>query len=113
VFGLSLETGTRELRDVFGQYGPIEDIQIVYDYHSGRSRGFAFIYMKNIDDAIEAKESAPGTEIDGRKIRVDYSTTEHSHTPAAGKNYGARRAHDRRSSPGYRDSGGRSRSYSR
>lgn len=31
VFGLSLYTQERELREVFGKYGPIEDVQVVYD----------------------------------------------------------------------------------
>lgn len=53
VFGLNLDTGSRELREAFSQYGPIDDIQVVYDYNTGRSRGFAFIYMKHLDDAIE------------------------------------------------------------
>jgi len=53
VFGLSLYTQERDLREVFEQYGPIEDLQIVYDHQTGRSRGFAFIYMKKSEDAIE------------------------------------------------------------
>jgi len=53
VFGLSLYTQERDLREVFEQYGPIEDLQIVYDHQSGRSRGFAFIYMRNYEDAVE------------------------------------------------------------
>jgi len=53
VFGLSLYTQERDLREVFEHYGPIEDLQIVYDHQSGRSRGFAFIYMRNYEDAVE------------------------------------------------------------
>jgi transformer-2 protein len=33
---------------------------------------------------FQAKERAPGTEIDGRKIRVDFSITERAHTPTPG-----------------------------
>ena len=33
---------------------------------------------------IQAKERAPGTEIDGHKIRIDYSITERAHTPTPG-----------------------------
>jgi len=84
VFGLSLYTQERELRDVFGKYGPIEDVQVVYDAQSGRSRGFAFVYFEETDDAKMAKERSNGQEIDGRKIRVDYSITKRAHTPTPG-----------------------------
>lgn len=53
MFGLSLYTQERDLREVFEHYGPVEDLQIVHDHHTGRSRGFAFIYMRNYDDAVE------------------------------------------------------------
>jgi hypothetical protein len=53
VFGLSLYTQERELRDIFERYGPVENIQVVYDHQTGRSRGFAFVYMKSYEDAAE------------------------------------------------------------
>ena len=53
VFGLSLYTQERDLREVFGRYGPIEEIQVVYDHQTGRSRGFAFIYYRNLEDSEE------------------------------------------------------------
>lgn len=84
VFGLSLYTQERELRDVFGRYGDLEDVNVVYDRQSGRSRGFAFVYYRNMDDAIEAKDRCSGIEIDGRRIRVDYSITRRAHTPTPG-----------------------------
>ncbi|XP_054723183.1 transformer-2 protein homolog alpha-like isoform X2 [Uloborus diversus] len=84
VFGLSLYTQERELREVFGKYGPIEDVQVVYDAQSGRSRGFAFVYFEETDDAKMAKERCNGQEIDGRKIRVDFSITKRAHTPTPG-----------------------------
>ncbi|KAK2177570.1 hypothetical protein NP493_591g01008 [Ridgeia piscesae] len=84
IFGLSLYTQEKDLRDVFGQYGPIEEVQVVYDHQTGRSRGFAFIYFRCVEDAVEAKDQATGIEIDGRRIRVDFSITERAHTPTPG-----------------------------
>lgn len=51
---------------------------------TSRSRGFAFIYFDHVDDATEAKDQCTGMEIDGRRIRVDYSITERAHTPTPG-----------------------------
>ncbi|KAG8516057.1 Transformer-2 protein-beta, partial [Galemys pyrenaicus] len=84
VFGLSLYTTERDLREVFSKYGPIADVSIVYDQQSRRSRGFAFVYFENVDDAKEAKERANGMELDGRRIRVDFSITKRPHTPTPG-----------------------------
>ncbi|KAM3594406.1 uncharacterized protein V6R79_007275 [Siganus canaliculatus] len=84
VFGLSLYTTERDLRDVFSKYGPLADVNIVYDQQSRRSRGFAFVYFENSEDSKEAKERANGMELDGRRIRVDFSITKRAHTPTPG-----------------------------
>uniref|UniRef100_A0A131XAY7 Putative mrna cleavage and polyadenylation factor i complex subunit rna15 n=1 Tax=Hyalomma excavatum TaxID=257692 RepID=A0A131XAY7_9ACAR len=84
VFGLSLYTQERDLKEVFSKYGPLEDVQVVYDAQSGRSRGFAFVYFESVEDAKVAKDRCNGLEIDGRKIRVDYSITQRAHTPTPG-----------------------------
>jgi len=84
IFGLSLYTTERELEAEFGKFGPMEKVQVVLDGHSGRSRGFAFIYYENVEDATEARTSMSGVELDGRKIRVDYSITKRAHTPTPG-----------------------------
>ena len=47
VFGLSLYTSERELESEFKKYGPLEKVQVVLDGHTGRSRGFAFVYFEN------------------------------------------------------------------
>ena len=57
MFGLSLYTGEKEIRELFSKYGPIEQVQVVYDHQTGRSRGFAFIYYEDIDDAIDVSET--------------------------------------------------------
>lgn len=75
VFGLSLYTTERDLREVFSRYGPLSGVNVVYDQRTGRSRGFAFVYFERIDDSKEAMERANGMELDGRRIRVDYSIT--------------------------------------
>ncbi|XP_026767737.3 transformer-2 protein homolog beta isoform X2 [Pangasianodon hypophthalmus] len=84
VFGLSLYTTERDLREVFSKYGPLTDVCIVYDQQSRRSRGFAFVYFENKEDSQEAKERANGMELDGRRIRVDFSITKRPHTPTPG-----------------------------
>jgi len=129
IFGLSLYTTEKELEKEFGRFGPLEKVQVVLDGHSGRSRGFAFIYYESIDDATEARNKMTGTELDGKTIRVDYSITKRAHTPTPGMYMGRPTAgsryrgssrergrdYDRRRSPSpyYRRHRSRSRSHSR
>ncbi|XP_065314869.1 transformer-2 protein homolog beta-like isoform X2 [Gordionus sp. m RMFG-2023] len=84
VFGLSLYTRERDLREIFSKYGNVEDVVIVYDHASRRSRGFGFVYFQTIEDAAYSKEKSAGLEIDGRRIRVDFSITQRAHTPTPG-----------------------------
>lgn len=84
VFGLSLYTTERELDKEFSKFGPLEKVTVVLDGKTGRSRGFAFVYFEHVEDAKAAKEAMCDQEIDGRRIRVDYSITKRAHTPTPG-----------------------------
>lgn len=67
VGGLSWETSDKELREHFGQYGEIENINVKTDPNTGRSRGFAFIVFKSAD-AIEKVLAASEHIINNKKI---------------------------------------------
>lgn len=84
IFNLSHDSREEDLEEVFGRYGPLASTNIVYDRATGRSRGFAFVYFEHLDDAKEARERCSGMEIDGRRIRVDFSITKRPHTPTPG-----------------------------
>ncbi|XP_049823392.1 transformer-2 sex-determining protein isoform X3 [Aethina tumida] len=118
VFGLSQYTTEEEIYQMMNRYGSVESVQMVIDSKSGRSRGFCFVYFTELRDAEVAKEKCSGVEIEGKKIRVDFSLTERPHTPTPGvymgnrssyeRNYRSRQSHHRRR--GHERS--RSRSYS-
>uniref|UniRef100_A0A8C5D6U2 Transformer 2 alpha homolog n=1 Tax=Gouania willdenowi TaxID=441366 RepID=A0A8C5D6U2_GOUWI len=119
VFGLSLYTTERDLREVFNHYGPLASVNVVYDQRTGRSRGFAFVYFEKIEDAKAAMEKANGMELDERRIRVDFSFTKRAHTPTPGiymgrstRNNGSWRGNNRRGRGSYHD-GGYGRGYDR
>ncbi|XP_068189754.1 transformer-2 protein homolog alpha isoform X2 [Antennarius striatus] len=113
VFGLSLYTTERDLREVFSRYGHLAGVKVVYDQRTGRSRGFAFIYFERLEDSKEAMERANGMELDGRRIRVDFSITKRPHTPTPGiymgrptHNGGGGGGSSRRGRDSYYDRGG-------
>ncbi|XP_066997199.2 transformer-2 protein homolog beta isoform X2 [Anabrus simplex] len=84
VFGLSIYTTEQQLHHIMSKYGPVERVQVVVDAKTARSRGFAFVYFESSEDAKVAKEQCTGMEIDGRRIRVDFSITQRAHTPTPG-----------------------------
>merc|ERR1711884_585454 len=84
VFGLSLYTTERELEKEFSKFGPLEKVTVILDGKTGRSRGFAFVYFESQEDAKASKEAMNDQEIDGRRVRVDFSITKRPHTPTPG-----------------------------
>uniref|UniRef100_A0AC35UGE5 RRM domain-containing protein n=1 Tax=Rhabditophanes sp. KR3021 TaxID=114890 RepID=A0AC35UGE5_9BILA len=75
VFGMSTRTNEKDIRRIFEKYGPVNDIQIVYDRHTKLSRGYAFVYFERTADATKAKEDMKGQLIDNIQVRIDYSVT--------------------------------------
>ena len=59
-------------------------ITLPLPFQTGRSRGFSFVYFEAAEDAKAAKEAMNDQEIDGRRIRVDFSITKRPHTPTPG-----------------------------
>ncbi|KAH7343882.1 hypothetical protein B0J17DRAFT_765038 [Rhizoctonia solani] len=91
VFGLSIRTQERDLDEEFSRFGKVEKVTIVYDQRSDRSRGFGFIKMSTVDEAARCITELNGLDLNGRRIRVDYSTTERPHAPTPGEYMGHRR----------------------
>lgn len=60
-----------ELTRIVQDHGAVEKAEVMYDKYSGRSRRFAFVTMKTVEDANAAIEKLNGTEIGGREIRVN------------------------------------------
>ncbi|KDQ65030.1 hypothetical protein JAAARDRAFT_43836 [Jaapia argillacea MUCL 33604] len=112
VFGLSIRTTERDLEEEFSRFGRVEKVVIVYDQRqSDRSRGFGFITMGTVDEAARCVKELNGVDLNGRRIRVDYSVTDRPHAPTPGEYMGHRRRRDNRDSyygrdsrDGYRDS---------
>ncbi|KXN83536.1 hypothetical protein AN958_01245 [Leucoagaricus sp. SymC.cos] len=100
VFGLSIRTTERDLDEEFSRFGRVEKVTIVYDQRSDRSRGFGFIRMQSTDEASRCIQELNGVELNGRRIRVDYSITDRPHAPTPGEYMGHRKSGHR---DGYRE----------
>ncbi|XP_016530934.1 RNA binding protein fox-1 homolog 2-like isoform X2 [Poecilia formosa] len=61
-----------DLRQMFGQFGKILDVEIIFNERG--SKGFGFVTFENSADAEKAREKLHGTLVEGRKIEVNNAT---------------------------------------
>jgi RNA recognition motif-containing protein len=69
----NIEWGATEedLKELFGQYGEIEEAIIIKDRMSGRSKGFGFVTFAEDADAEKAVEALSGQDLNGRELVVN------------------------------------------
>jgi len=61
-----------DLRSLFGKFGPILDVEIIFNERG--SKGFGFVTFANSSDADRAREHLQATVVEGRKIEVNNAT---------------------------------------
>lgn len=71
VGNLDIRVSEEELRKLFAVYGLVDQVNVVRDTYSGRSRRFAFVEMSKVADAEEAIAALNGARHRGRIITVN------------------------------------------
>jgi cold-inducible RNA-binding protein len=71
VGGLNFATDNDGLRRAFETFGELEDVAVISDRDTGRSRGFGFVTFREAADAKRAMAEMDSREIDGRTVRVN------------------------------------------
>ena len=71
VGNLSFDVTENDLRDMLGQHGPVNEINVVMDRDTGRARGFAFATMNTEEGAKAAIQALNGKEWKGRALTVN------------------------------------------
>ena len=84
VGNLNFDANEEQVRELFGTYGSVEDVKIVMDRFSGRSRGFAFVRMDSAESAGKAKEALNGQPFQGKTLVIDLARAEQRDRPACG-----------------------------
>lgn len=69
VGNLPYQVTEQNLKDFFGQYGNIQQVRIIRNYSSGRSKGFGFVTYATQEDAKKALASH-GKQYQGRTLIV-------------------------------------------
>ncbi len=70
VGNFSWNLGEEDMRELFASYGELEEVKLIMDRMTGRSKGFGFVKFVNDDDAARALEELNDKEVDGREIKV-------------------------------------------
>lgn len=73
VGNLSWNVDEEWLHQEFQSFGEIAAVRLITDRDSGRSRGYGYVEFTNAADAKSAYEAKKDTEMDGRKINLDYA----------------------------------------
>jgi RNA recognition motif-containing protein len=60
-----------DLRNLFSQQGEVEDLIILKDKFTNRSKGFGFVTFANEDDANNAVSELNGFNLNGRNLVVN------------------------------------------
>src|SRR2546430_12322014 len=71
VGNLSFETTENDLHDLFEQHGAVNEVHLMMDKMTGKSRGFAFITMNDDTQANAAMSALNGKELNGRALNVN------------------------------------------
>lgn len=71
--GLPFTTSTDELRELFNQIEGVDNVTVVTDRETGRSRGFGFAEMSSSEAANAAIRKFNGYALSGRTLRVEIS----------------------------------------
>ena len=71
VGNLSFNTTETDLQDMFAGVGPVQEVTLMQDKFTGKSRGFAFVTMNDATQANAAMSAINGQEMNGRALNVN------------------------------------------
>jgi RNA recognition motif-containing protein len=87
VGNFAYEIREQELREAFEAYGQVQEISMIQDRDTGRSKGFAFVEMPTSEEAQAAIGALNGMELGGRTITVNEAR------PRPERSFGGGRGH--------------------
>jgi cold-inducible RNA-binding protein len=89
VGNLSFNTTENELQELFSQAGTVQEVSLMQDKFTGKSRGFAFVTMSSEEDAQNAISKLNGQTVEGRALTVNEARPREPRPPGGGgRGYG-------------------------
>jgi cleavage stimulation factor subunit 2 len=77
VGNLAFNTTEEQLSTVFSECGKVVNVRMVTDPETGKLRGFAFVEFEDPQAALVAIRNMNEYELNGRKLRVNFSNSSH------------------------------------
>jgi cold-inducible RNA-binding protein len=71
VGNLTFRTTNHDLRQLFEPYGVVDEIRVIMDRETGRSKGFGFVEMPDGTAARTAITKLQGQQLEGRTLTVN------------------------------------------
>ncbi len=71
VGNLKYEVKESDLQNLFSEYGEVNNVKVVKDRESNRSKGFGFVTMNDTEEAEAAIKAINGKDLLGRAITVN------------------------------------------
>ena len=84
VGNLSFNTTENELQELFAQAGTVQEVSLMQDKFTGKSRGFAFVTMSSEEDAQNAISKLNGQTVEGRALTVNEARPREPRPPGGG-----------------------------
>src|SRR5881398_674907 len=92
VGNLSFETTENDLQDLFEPHGTVNEVHLMMDRFTGKSRGFAFVTMNDNAQASAALSGLNGHELNGRPLTVNEARPREERPRPYGGGGGGRRS---------------------
>lgn len=87
VGNLTFDTTEDTLRELFTPMGEVQQVRIMTDRDTGKSRGFAFVEMANDEDAAKAIAALNGKEFGGRALTINEARPRPERSSSGGGGY--------------------------
>ena len=69
VGNLPYDTDEQTIREAFSAHGNVDNVNIIYDRHTGRAKGFGFVAMSDLKEAQNAIDALDNTEMVADQLR--------------------------------------------
>tara|TARA_R110002049_G_scaffold132632_1_gene291770 strand:- start:2210 stop:2638 length:429 start_codon:yes stop_codon:yes gene_type:complete len=90
VGNLTFEVTEAEVRELFSEHGPVNEVALIMDRDTNRPRGFAFVTMNSKEGMDNAIAQLDGKDFNGRALTVNEARPREDRPSGGGGGRGGR-----------------------